>query len=45
MTMLRVRDVTVRFGGITALDHVSLDLNRGEILGLGGLVVSRRRPD
>jgi len=36
MTMLRVRDVTVRFGGITALDRVSLDLNRGEILGLIG---------
>ena len=36
MTMLRVRDVTVRFGGITALDHVSFDLNRGEILGLIG---------
>jgi len=36
MTMLRVRDMTVRFGGITALDGVSLDLNRGEILGLIG---------
>jgi ABC-type branched-subunit amino acid transport system ATPase component len=36
MTMLRVRDVTVKFGGIVALDHVSLDLNRGEILGLIG---------
>ena len=36
MTMLRVRDVTVRFGGIVALDNVSLDLNRGEILGLIG---------
>ena len=36
MTMLRVRDLTVRFGGITALDGVSLDLNRGEILGLIG---------
>jgi branched-chain amino acid transport system ATP-binding protein len=36
MTMLRVRDVTVRFGGIVALDSVSLDLNRGEILGLIG---------
>ncbi len=34
--MLRVRDVTVRFGGIVALDGVSLDLNRGEILGLIG---------
>jgi branched-chain amino acid transport system ATP-binding protein len=36
MTMLRVRDVTVRFGGIVALNGVSLDLNRGEILGLIG---------
>ena len=36
MTMLRVRDVTVRFGGIVALDGISLDLNRGEILGLIG---------
>jgi len=36
MTMLRVRDVSVRFGGIVALDGVSLDLNRGEILGLIG---------
>src|SRR5437879_13181282 len=36
MTMLRVRDMTVRFGGIVALDGVSLDLNRGEILGLHG---------
>jgi ABC-type branched-subunit amino acid transport system ATPase component len=36
MTMLRVRDVTVRFGGVVALDSVSLELNRGEILGLIG---------
>ncbi len=36
MTMLRVRDISVRFGGIVALDGVSLDLNRGEILGLIG---------
>jgi branched-chain amino acid transport system ATP-binding protein len=36
MTMLRVRDLSVRFGGIVALDGVSLDLNRGEILGLIG---------
>ena len=36
MTMLRVRDMTVRFGGIVALDGISLDLNRGEILGLIG---------
>jgi branched-chain amino acid transport system ATP-binding protein len=36
MTMLRLRDIYVRFGGIVALDGVSLDLNRGEILGLIG---------
>jgi len=36
MTMLRVRDVGVKFGGLTALHSVSLDLNRGEILGLIG---------
>jgi ABC-type branched-subunit amino acid transport system ATPase component len=36
MTMLRVRDLYVRFGGVVALDRVSLDLNRGEILCLIG---------
>jgi len=36
MTMLRLRDLTVKFGGIVALDGVSLDINRGEILGLIG---------
>jgi branched-chain amino acid transport system ATP-binding protein len=36
MTMLRLRDVTVKFGGVVALDGVSLDINRGEILGLIG---------
>src|SRR5690348_2475970 len=34
--MLRVRDLYVRFGGVVALDDISLDLNRGEILGLIG---------
>jgi len=36
MSLLSVKDVVVRFGGITALDHVGFDLNRGEILGLIG---------
>src|SRR5207253_199209 len=36
MTMLRVRDMGMRFGGLVALQGVSLDLNRGEILGLIG---------
>ncbi|MGA8112737.1 MAG: ABC transporter ATP-binding protein [Actinocatenispora sp.] len=34
--LLSVEDVTVRFGGVTALDHVSFELHRGEILGLIG---------
>lgn len=34
--LLEVRDLTVTFGGLTALDHVSFDIRRGEILGLIG---------
>ncbi len=34
--MLEVRDVVVRFGGLTALDHVSFDVRPGEIRGLIG---------
>ncbi len=33
---LSVRNVTVSFGGITALDDVSLDLSTGEVLGVIG---------
>ena len=33
---LTVRDVSKRFGGIVALDQVSLDVHEGEILGLLG---------
>jgi sulfate-transporting ATPase len=33
---LAVRDVTVRYGGITAVDSVSLDIQPGKILGLIG---------
>ncbi|MEU4672570.1 ABC transporter ATP-binding protein [Amycolatopsis sp. NPDC023774] len=35
-TLLKVDDVTVRFGGLVALDGVSFDIRRGEILGLIG---------
>jgi branched-chain amino acid transport system ATP-binding protein len=35
-TLLQATDLTVRFGGLTALDSVSFDIRRGEILGLIG---------
>ncbi len=35
-TLLSVRQVTVRFGGIVALDDVSFDVARGDICGLIG---------
>jgi branched-chain amino acid transport system ATP-binding protein len=34
--LLKVDDVTLRFGGVVALDQVSFDLYQGEILGLIG---------
>jgi branched-chain amino acid transport system ATP-binding protein len=34
--LLRVTDVTVRFGGIVALDRVSFDVHRGKVCGLIG---------
>jgi branched-chain amino acid transport system ATP-binding protein len=35
-TLIEVRDVTMRFGGLVALDSVSFGIRRGEILGLIG---------
>lgn len=35
-TLLELSDVTLRFGGLTALDSVSFGIRRGEILGLIG---------
>ncbi|MCF6390612.1 ABC transporter ATP-binding protein [Mycobacterium sp. MBM] len=34
--LLQTHDLTVQFGGLTALDAVSFDIKRGEILGLIG---------
>jgi branched-chain amino acid transport system ATP-binding protein len=36
MSLLEVRDLTVRFGGVVALDHVSFDVNAGEVVALIG---------
>jgi ABC-type branched-subunit amino acid transport system ATPase component len=36
MSLLSVKDVSLSFGGVRALDSVSLELNEGEILGLIG---------
>src|SRR6185295_1357246 len=36
MALLEVRDVTMRFGGIVALDGVSFDVEQGHISGLIG---------
>jgi ABC-type branched-subunit amino acid transport system ATPase component len=35
-SLLEVDDVTIKFGGLTALDHVSFEIREGEILGLIG---------
>ena len=35
-TLLELRDVTMRFGGLVAMDSVSFTIKRGEILGLIG---------
>ncbi|NHN54969.1 ABC transporter ATP-binding protein [Calidifontibacter sp. DB0510] len=34
--LVEIRDLTVQFGGLTALDAVTFDIRRGEILGLIG---------
>ncbi len=35
-TLLRVENLTKRFGGLTAVDKVSMDVNIGEVVGLVG---------
>ena len=34
--IMEIRNLTVKFGGLTALDNVTFDIKRGEILGLVG---------
>ena len=36
MSLLDIRNISVRFGGVQALEQVTLYLNHGEILGLIG---------
>jgi branched-chain amino acid transport system ATP-binding protein len=36
MSLLTVRNMSKRFGGLTAVDDVSLSINKGEIYGLIG---------
>ena len=36
MTLLRVEQVTMRFGGVVAVEDVSLEVNEGELLGFIG---------
>ena len=36
MSLLRVDDVVVQFGGVTAVDHASFEVDRGTVTGLIG---------
>jgi len=36
MSLLEVRELTVRFGGVVALDHLSFEVNAGEMVALIG---------
>jgi branched-chain amino acid transport system ATP-binding protein len=36
MTLLKIQDMTLRFGGLTALDGVSFEVNKGEIFSIIG---------
>jgi branched-chain amino acid transport system ATP-binding protein len=36
MSILEVRDLTIRFGGLTAVDNVSVEINENELVGLIG---------
>ena len=34
--LIEMRDISIAFGGIKAVDHASIDLNPGEVVGLLG---------
>lgn len=36
MALLQVKDLSVRFGGVVALDHVSFDVDEGQVIALIG---------
>lgn len=36
MALLSVNNVTKRFGGLVAVDHVSFEVNQGEVISLIG---------
>ncbi|MGN0709881.1 MAG: ATP-binding cassette domain-containing protein, partial [Anaerovoracaceae bacterium] len=36
MSLLECKDLVYRYGSVTALDHVDLSLERGQIVGLLG---------
>ena len=36
MALLEARDLTIRFGGVLAIDSISFDVETGQILGVIG---------
>jgi ABC-type uncharacterized transport system ATPase subunit len=44
-SVVEVRNLTKRFGGFTAVDGISFDIGRGEILGLFGPEWRRKNDD
>ena len=43
--VLRLTDITMQFGGVVAINNLSLDVNQGEIVALiGPTAPARRRP-
>ena len=36
MALLELKDVTMRFGGVTAIDHLNMEVNEGELVSLIG---------